>query len=110
VAVFYALLHLPYGELPGLLRKISRWLRPEGLLVATLSGLAGGTVEPAWLGVPMYFSGYTPGETRGFLDAAGLQAEIVREETIAEDGRPARFLWVVARRPEAAAARDRGDA
>lgn len=103
VAAFYTFLHLPHGDLPGLLRKIGRWLRPDGLLVATLAGKADpGTIEPNWLGVPMYFSGYAPEDARRFLTEAGLQTEVFREETILEDGRPTRFRWVVARRRGAA--------
>jgi SAM-dependent methyltransferase len=101
VASFYAFGHLPYGELPGMLRKIGRWLRPGGLLVATVAGADPGTIEPDWLGVPMYFSGYAPEDARGFLAAAGLRIETLQEETITEDGQPVGFLWVVAHKPAA---------
>jgi len=36
VTAFYALTHLPYGELPSLLMRIAYWLRPGGLLVASM--------------------------------------------------------------------------
>ena len=97
VAAFYAFLHLPHGELPGLLRKIATWLRPGGVLVATLAaGADRGTVEPDWLGVPMYFSGEAPADVRRAL-AAGLRVEHFQDETILEEGRPTVFRWVVAR-------------
>jgi SAM-dependent methyltransferase len=99
VAAFYAFLHLPHGELAGLLRRIGAWLRPGGVLVATLAaGANRGTVEPDWLGVPMYFSGEDPADVRRFLHEAGLQVEALRGETILEDGRPTVFRWVVASR------------
>jgi hypothetical protein len=99
VAAFYAFLHLPHGELLGLLRRIGGWLRPGGLLVATLApGADRGTVEPDFLGVPMYFSGEAPEDVQRFLAEAGLRVEAFREETILEDGRPATFRWVVAHR------------
>jgi hypothetical protein len=48
----------------------------------------------------MYFSGDAPEDARRFLTEAGFQIEDSRDETIIEDGRPARFLWVVAWTPE----------
>lgn len=106
VAAFYSFVHLPHGELPALLRKIGAWLRPNGLLVATLSPRPDpGTVERDWLGVPMYFSGYTPEETRRFLLDADLQIETLQEETILEDGSPTRFLWARAVRAAAGGSR-----
>jgi len=99
VAAFYSFLHLPHGELPDLLRKIGTWLRPDGLLVATMATRAdAGTVEPDWLGVPMYFSGYAAEDSRRFVIDAELEIETFRYETILEQGRPTRFLWVVARK------------
>lgn len=101
VAAFYAFLHLTHGELPHLLRQIGAWLRPNGVLVATLAaGADRGTIEPDWLGVPMYFSGAAPEDTRRYLAAAGLQIETFQNETILEDGRPVTFLWVVACKAE----------
>jgi cyclopropane fatty-acyl-phospholipid synthase-like methyltransferase len=100
VAAFYAFLHLPYGELPSLLRKVAGWLRPDGVLVATLATRHDiGSLEPAWLGVPMYFSGYAPEATRRFVEDAGLAIERLQTETILEAGRPTAFLWLVARKP-----------
>lgn len=100
VASFYALGHLPYGELPGLLARVGAWLRPGGLLVASMGARENpGEVEPDWLGAPMYFSGYGPAENKRFVEAAGLEIESARPETILENGRPTRFYWVVARKP-----------
>lgn len=36
VAAFYTFTHLPHGELPELLQRSSEWLRPGGLLVASM--------------------------------------------------------------------------
>ena len=99
VASFYSFLHLPYGELPPLLARIGAWLRPNGLLVATMAaGRDTGAVEPDWLGAPMYFSGYSLEENRSLIEQAGLQIVDLRTETILENGRPVRFLWAVARK------------
>jgi len=102
VAAFYALTHLPHGELPGLLKSIGKWLRPGGLLVASMgAGLDQGTVERDWLGAPMYFSGYPVEDSLCFVEQAGLQMTTAKVEIIYEKGAPKSFLWVVARKPEA---------
>src|SRR5947209_6197263 len=45
----------------------------RGLLVATLSARPDpGTVEPDWLGAPMYFSGYSVEDNRSFVKGAGF--------------------------------------
>jgi SAM-dependent methyltransferase len=99
VVAFYTLTHLPHGELPAALQKIGSWLRPGGLFVATLGARSDpGTVEPDWLGAPMYFSGYGVDENRRFVERASLDIESAQVETIFEDGEPVAFLWVVAQR------------
>ncbi len=104
VAAFYSLIHLPYGELPAMLVRISGWLRPGGVLVATLSARDSGEhFEPAWLaGVPMYWGGHSPGENLAFLAAAGLHVLESSIEHCIEDGEPQPQLWVLASKPSAA--------
>jgi SAM-dependent methyltransferase len=100
VATFYAFNHLPFGELPKLLIRIADWLRSDGLLLAALARRYDpGTVEADWLGAPMYFSGYSPGESRAFVIAAGLSIVTLQPEPIIENGHPTEFLWLVARKP-----------
>ena len=100
VVSFYAFNHLPFGELPGLLVRIARWLRPGGLLVTALaSKYEPGVVEADWLGAPMYFSGYAQGDTRRFIEDAGLSILSLQPEPIFENGRRAEFLWLVGRQP-----------
>jgi ubiquinone/menaquinone biosynthesis C-methylase UbiE len=106
VVALYAFNHLPFGELPDVLTKIARWLRPGGLLVANMGTRPNpGTFEAGWLGVRMYFSGYAVDRSQAFVRAAGFQIQSAREETLweATDSRttPARFLWIVAQLPVA---------
>jgi SAM-dependent methyltransferase len=98
VAAFYTLSHLPHGELPTMIERIGQWLRPGGRLVASMSPRASRGATEDWLGVPMYFSGYSTEESRRFVEAAGLQISSARVEQIRENGRPASFLWIVATR------------
>jgi SAM-dependent methyltransferase len=98
VASFYAFNHLRFGELAGLLARIAGWLRPSGLLVTALAARYDpGSVEADWLGAPMYFSGYTPDDTRRFVEDAGLSIISLQPEPIVEHGRPTVFLWLIAR-------------
>jgi cyclopropane fatty-acyl-phospholipid synthase-like methyltransferase len=100
VAAFYTFTHLPHGELPLLLAKVARWLRPGGVLAASMATKGNpGEVEPDWLGVPMYFSGYRAAVNQQFVEQAGLEITTAQAETIVEDGHPVHFLWVVARKP-----------
>ena len=101
VAAFYSLIHLPFGELPGMLTRISAWLRPGGLFVGCLGARGENEhIEPDWLGgMPMYWSGHTRGDNLRFLQEAGLVVEEASNEAHLEDGQEAPFLWLVARKP-----------
>ena len=102
VVAFYALTHVPRAEHQALLARIAGWLRPGGLLLATMgAGDSPDMVEPDWLGAPMFFSHYDAETNRGMVERAGLElidAEVVPED---EDGETVEFLWVVARKPRA---------
>jgi SAM-dependent methyltransferase len=100
VAAFYSIIHVPREEHAPLLEKIAGWLRPGGLLVATLgAGDTEGAVEDDWLGAPMYWSHYDSATNRRLVEHAGLHILSAHEETADEDGMPITFLWVVARKP-----------
>ena len=102
VAAFYSITHVPRDEHGELLRAIAGWLRPAGLLVATMgAGADPGVVEEDWLGTPMYFSHHDAETNRRLVRNAGLRLLSAREESTVEDGRDVPFLWVVAERPGA---------
>ena len=101
VAAFYVLTHVPREELAPLLDRIRGWLRPGGVFIASF-GVEDdpGTIEPDWLGVPMYFSHFSARVNRRLVEAAGFTiewSEVLREP---EDRFDARFLWIVARAAE----------
>jgi SAM-dependent methyltransferase len=103
VAAFYSLIHVPRHEQPTLVQSIASWLRPGGLLVATMgahSVEAG--FENDWLGAPMYWSCFDSETNRQMVEEAGLHILSAREETADEFGTPVTFLWVVARKPSLA--------
>jgi len=95
---FYTLTHVPRESHAQVLANIGRWLRPGGVLAITMgAGEAPGSIEPDWLGAPMFFSHYDAATNLRLIRAAGfevLTAEVVAEM---EDDRPVEFLWVVAR-------------
>jgi SAM-dependent methyltransferase len=99
VAAFYALFHLPRERHPQLLVNIASWLRPGGLLVATMGvhSDAGG-VDEDWLGAPMYWSSYDRDTNLRLVREADLEVVRACEETVEEHGQPATFLWIVARK------------
>jgi len=98
VASFYVFNHVPRELLAPLLERIHTWLRPGGLLLATL----GASDVPGWtgdfLGAPSYFSGYPAETNRRLLAAAGLtllRDELVR---IREPEADATFHWILGQR------------
>jgi len=74
VVAYYSIFHLPREEHVGLFRRINRWLKPGGYLLATvsLSGEASYT-EDDFFGVPMYWSNYALEEYQGMLEGLGFQ-------------------------------------
>ncbi|HLZ71472.1 MAG TPA: class I SAM-dependent methyltransferase [Dehalococcoidia bacterium] len=101
VVAFYSIIHLPREEHAGLLQRIASWLRPGGLLVATMgahSTAAG--YEDDWLGAPMYWSHFDSATNRRLVEEADLRLLSAQEETAEEHGQPTTFLWVVAHKSE----------
>jgi len=100
VVAFYALTHLARAEHGPLLSRVRRWLWPGGLFLASMGAHDDpGTIEPDWLGAPMYFSHYDADTNRRLVEDAGLELLATEVVTELEDGRPIDFLWVLARRP-----------
>ena len=80
-----------------MLRRIAGWLRPGGVVLASL-GTGGGDWRGEWLGVPMFFSSIEPDTARRTLTEAGLAIELDETVTIREPEGDATFLWLLARR------------
>lgn len=98
VVAFYTFTHVPRDDHAGLLASIHRWLRPSGVLIATMGADdEPGAVEPDWLGVDMYFSHFGARANVRLVQAAGFELVSTEIATEPEDRFDARFLWVVAR-------------
>jgi SAM-dependent methyltransferase len=99
VVAFYSLTHVPRADLPGLLERIHGWLRPGGVLVATMGAQdSPDEVEQDWLGVPMFFSHHGAKRNRALVREAGFEIEAAVIEEEPGDRHGALFLWVLARR------------
>jgi SAM-dependent methyltransferase len=97
VCAFYAITHVPREEHAALLQSIVRWLRPNGLFVASFSnGGSAGEIEGDWLGAPMYFSSYDAETNERLVREAGFHIVMARPETAEEFGQPTTFFWIVA--------------
>ena len=99
VVALYISGHVPPEEQPLLVRRVAAWLRPGGHLLMTFPNDGGpGSVDPDWLGAPMYFAGDDAETSLARVRAGGfdvLRAEVVKQ---IEFGEEAPFLWVLARR------------
>src|SRR5204863_355763 len=58
ITALYSIVHVPRDEQPALLERIARWLKPDGLFLASLSHVGGPDATHEWLGVEMFFSGF----------------------------------------------------
>lgn len=101
VCAFYSLTHLPPREVPTLLRRVARWLKPGGLFVASMgSGEDSGCVESDWVGgVPMYFAGHAAQKNEELVEEAGLRVVSAHTEVVREESGDVTFLWMVAKKP-----------
>jgi SAM-dependent methyltransferase len=105
VVAFYSLTHVPRADLPGLLVGVHHWLRPGGVLIASLGAQdSPDMVEDDWLGAPMFFSHHGAKKNRALVRRAGFEIEAAVVEEEPEDRHAALFLWVVARKPDGGSA------
>ena len=96
VSAFFSIIHVPRDEHGPLLKSIASWLRPGGIMVATMTSrsLDEGW-ETDWLGSPMYWSGHDPETNLGLIERAGLEVESAEVEGPDSE----KFLWTMARKP-----------
>lgn len=85
IVCLYVLIHLPDREQEALIRHFRTWLRPGGVLVATVGATAWTGEDPDWLGggARMWWSHPGADTYRGWLASAGLTIE--HDEFVPED-------------------------
>ena len=98
VTAFYSISHVPREEHGPLFERVSRWLVPGGLFLATL----GSNDDPGWmgdwLGQPMFFSSHDADVNRRLLRTADFDLLIDDVMETPEPEGPMPFLWVLAER------------
>ena len=101
VVAFYSITHVPRNEHFHLITNIYRMLNPNGLLVATMgTGDVPDTIEPDWLGAPMFFSHFDGNTNVALISEIGFEIVSATDEWEREYGRPVCFRWIVARKPD----------
>jgi len=101
VAAFYCFTHIPREQQGPLITRVAGWLRPGGLLIASLGARSDpGTFVVDWLGAPMFFSGYASSDSRALIERAELEVIAAQDESIDEEGVSTTFFWVVARKQQ----------
>lgn len=98
VAAFYSITHVPAAEQGPLLARVAAWLKPGGVFVGSFGAGKAHDWTGEWLGVPMFFSHGGEAASVALLHRAGL--EPLRVEVVQQDNEAARFLWVLARKPD----------
>lgn len=99
VAAFYSLTHVPRAEHHLVLAEAQRVLRPGGLLLVTTgAGDSPDSVEPDWLGAPMFFSHFDGAANVNLVQQAGFTLVSAEDEQEFEYGEPVWFRWIVARK------------
>ena len=101
VIALYVLFHLPRAELGPLLGRITGWVRPGGLFLATMLARGDGEGVQDWLGVPMFFSTSDPDANRELFRDAGLA--ILLDEIVVQNEPEGDlpFHWMLAQKSKA---------
>lgn len=96
----YSVGHLPAAAQEPVLGRLAGWLRPGGLLLASLPA----TREVGWTGpwidgVEMFFASLGAARYHEILDRQGWRLLEAIDGIVREPEGPARFLWVLAQAP-----------
>ena len=89
IVSFYAIIHMPLEEHPGLFKKIALWLRPSGYFLATVGHSAWTGMDEAYLGVAggkMYWSHADEATNVRWIGEAGLHVHRTRFVPEGESG------------------------
>jgi len=101
VVAFHSIIHVPRTEHPTLLERIHRWLRPEGIFLATMTLTDSEGRDDDWegWGAPMVWSHYDGDTNVALLREAGFVIRYAEPRTGGGPGDESEtWLWVLARK------------
>jgi 2-polyprenyl-3-methyl-5-hydroxy-6-metoxy-1,4-benzoquinol methylase len=101
VVAFHSIIHVPRTEHPALLKRIHRWLRPEGVFLATMTVTDYEGRDEDWegWGAPMAWSHYDGDTNVAMLRDAGFEIHYAEPRSDGGTGDESEtWLWVLARR------------
>ena len=101
VVAFHSIIHVPRTEHPALLGRIHRWLRPEGIFLATMTLTDDEGRDDDWegWGAPMVWSHYDGDTNVAMLREAGFGIRYAEPRTGGGTGDESEtWLWVLARK------------
>ena len=101
VVAFHSIIHVPREEHPALLGKIRRWLKGDGLFLATLTltDFVGEDGDWEGWGAPMRWSHYDAATNVAMLRDAGLHIVYAEPRAGGGTGKAGEtWLWVLARK------------
>jgi cyclopropane fatty-acyl-phospholipid synthase-like methyltransferase len=100
VIAFYSIAHLPVDEHRPLFDRLARWLRPGGVLLASVPVAESAGWTGDWLATTMFFGSLGADAYRALLRDLRFEHLAVEEATAEEPDGPTRFLWVFVRRAQ----------
>ena len=96
----YSIGHLPAQEHPAVFARLARWLRPGGLLLASLPAHQDAGWTGAWIdGVDMFFASLGAGRYEEILSDQGWRIVEARIGVAQEPDGGKEFLWLLAEAP-----------
>lgn len=98
VTALYSIPHVPREGHAGLFREVVSWLRPGGLLLASLGAGDSPDWTGQWLGAEMFFSSFDAATNRELLREAGFALLYDDVISMREPEGTANFLWVIAQK------------
>ncbi|MDQ3864912.1 MAG: class I SAM-dependent methyltransferase [Actinomycetota bacterium] len=100
VVAFHSIIHVPRAEHPALLADIHRWLKPEGLFLATMTVTDYEGRDENWggWGAPMVWSHYDGEANVAMLREAGFEIHYAEPRTGLGTRNAETWLWVLARK------------
>jgi len=97
IVSFYCFNHIPRYSYRDLFAKFTRWLKENGLLIASFGTGDTEAWTGEWLGATTFFSSYNHQDTVSLIESSGFKIEEEAVEMASENGADVSFLWVTAR-------------